>query len=248
MSFPWPLPALIIWGLCWVLHLFLLRRGLDAASVVGLSLLVSLLLSSRVKGWWRKLVTILGYPLSLLLLSFASGSMSWLWLLPLVLLLLLYPLTAWRDAPLFPTPEGALDDLPEVAVLEPGAKILDAGCGLGHGLEALRRAYPLAELRGIEMSRALVWACRWRTRHWTSKVQIERGDIWQHDWSGYDLVYLFQRPESMPRAIDKARAEMKPGAYLVSLEFEAQGVQALAKLEGDEQAGGKTVWVYRLPF
>ena len=71
---------------------------------------------------------------------------------------------------------------------------------------------------------------------------MEQGDIWKADWSGYDLVYLFQRPESMPRAIEKARAELKPGAWLVSLEFEAIGHTPVAKLEG---AQGKPVWVYR---
>ncbi len=47
----------------------------------------------------------------------------------------------------------------------------------------------------------------------------------------------------MPRAIEKARAELKTGAWLVSLEFEAVGVVPVAKLEG---AQGKPVWVYTL--
>lgn len=46
----------------------------------------------------------------------------------------------------------------------------------------------------------------------------------------------------MPRAIEKARAELKPGAWLVSLEFEAVGLTPVAKLAG---AQGKPVWVYR---
>jgi hypothetical protein len=45
----------------------------------------------------------------------------------------------------------------------------------------------------------------------------------------------------MPRAIEKARAELKPGAWLVSLEFEAVGLTPVAKLG----AQGKPVWVYR---
>jgi SAM-dependent methyltransferase len=163
---------------------------------------------------------------------------AWGWLLPLALLALIYPLNAWRDAPLFPTPADALNDLPGVAPLEPGARVLDAGCGLGHGLQALRQAYPLAELHGIEWSWPLRFLCA-RRYPWATVV---RGDIWKADWSGYGLIYLFQRPESMPRAIEKARAELKPGAYLVSLEFEAVGLTPLAKLEG---AQGKLVWVYQ---
>ena len=159
--------------------------------------------------------------------------------MPLALLALIYPLNAWRDAPLFPTPADALNELPSVAPLEPGTRVLDAGCGLGHGLEALRQAYPLAELHGIEWSRPLRWLCA-RRCPW---AKVERGDIWQADWSGYEMVYLFQRPESMPRAIDKARGELKPGAWLVSLEFEVAGLTPVARLEG---AQGKPVLVYRM--
>jgi hypothetical protein len=49
----------------------------------------------------------------------------------------------------------------------------------------------------------------------------------------------------MPRAIAKSQAELKRGAWLVSLEFEAVGLTSVAKLE---RAQGKPVWVlYRLP-
>ena len=37
------------------------------------------------------------------------------------------------------------------------------------------------------------------------------------------MVYLFQRPESMQRAWDKARRDMRPGTWMVSLEFDVQG-------------------------
>lgn len=235
--FPWPLPALLAWGLCWLVLFLLLRSGLGATYALALATALGVGFSLLGDSWWRRLIIGLGFPLSF---AFAGGMAlpAWAWLLPLALLALIYPLNAWRDAPLFPTPVDALNDLPGVAPLEPGAKVLDAGCGLGHGLDALRQAYPLAELHGIEWSRPLAWLCA-RRCPW---AQVERCDIWQADWSGYELVYLFQRPESMPRAMDKARAELKPGAYLVSLEFQVQGWTPLAKLEG---AQGRPVWVYQ---
>jgi hypothetical protein len=74
---------------------------------------------------------------------------------------------------------------------------------------------------------------------------VRQGDIWHANWSSYDLVYLFQRPESMPRAVTKARAELKPFAWLVSLEFEALELKPHAVLR---TVAGKPVWVYRAPF
>ncbi len=237
---PWPLPALLSWGLCWLALALLLRAGLTTTDALAASTLLGVLLSLLGASWWRRLFIGLGFPLSLLLAG-GLAIPAWGWLLPLALLALIYPLNAWRDAPLFPTPADALNALPTVAPLAPGAKVLDAGCGLGHGLEALRQAYPLADLDGLEWSRPLAWWCA-RRCPW---ARVRRGDIWQADWSGYALVYLFQRPESMPRAIEKARAELRPGAYLVSLEFEAGELTPLAKLDG---ARGKPVWVYRAPW
>jgi hypothetical protein len=161
-------------------------------------------------------------------------------LLPLGLLLLIYPINAWRDAPLFPTPQGALMELPRHAPLPDGARVVDAGCGAGDGLQALRAAYPNVALHGLEWSwplRALsALRCPW--------ARVRQGDIWRADWSGYDMVYLFQRPESMPRAVAKA-AELRAGAWMVSLEFEAMELVPSANYRAP---GGKMVWLYRAPL
>lgn len=140
-----------------------------------------------------------------------------------------------------PTPEHALDALANHAPLTAAARVLDAGCGLGHGLHALRRAYPQAQLHGLEWSWPLRWLCALRCP-W---ARVRRGDIWQADWSAFDLVYLFQRPESMGRAGAKARAELRPGAWLVSLEFALPHTQAHAHMR---TPGGKMVWLYRAPL
>ena len=68
--------------------------------------------------------------------------------------------------------------------------------------------------------------------------------MWARSWAGVDLVYLFQRPESMARAWDKARAELAPGAWLVSLEFDIPGRPAdlECRLDGD-----RAVRAWRLP-
>jgi hypothetical protein len=59
------------------------------------------------------------------------------------------------------------------------------------------------------------------------------------------MVYLFQRPETMPRAVEKASAELRPGAWLASLEFPAKELQPTAVLQNED---GKPVWLYRAPF
>lgn len=235
----WPLPALLVWLLAWVIF-----AGLARLLPWWLALLVgggfSTAASLYGPNWWRRLIIAAGFPLSFLVLS-ASQLPAWGWLLPLALLLLIYPLNAWRDAPVFPTPSNALKGLAEVVQLPGQALVLDAGCGMGDGLRALRSALPQARLNGLEWSWPLAIAsalrCPW--------ARVRRGDIWLADWSGYQLVYLFQRPESMGRAAVKAATEMQPGSWLVSLDFQLPGVEATACLQGNSR---HKVWIYAMPL
>ncbi len=239
-SLRWPLPALLAWGFAWLAFWGLQRLGLSSMAALAWACAAGVGLSLLGDSWWRRAMVGLGFPLSLAL----SGSASlpgWAWLLPLALLLLIYPLNAWRDAPLFPTPAHALRDLAAQAPLAADAKVLDAGCGLGDGLKALREAYPHAQLHGLEFSWPLTAVCALRCP-W---ARVRQGDIWCADWQAYALVYLFQRPESMPRAVAKAQAQIKPGGWLVSLEFEATVLQPQAVLQAPD---GRPVWAYQMPF
>lgn len=237
---PWPVPALLAWALAW--GLFLALQLLGVMGLLSLAVACALGVGLSVLGgtWWRRAMIGLGFPLSLALSGVVTLP-AWAWLLPLALLLLIYPLNAWRDAPLFPTPAQALRELGTQAPLSLGALVLDAGCGLGHGLKALRQAYPQARLHGLEWSWPLRAACA-LSCPW---ARVRHGDIWRADWRPYRLVYLFQRPESMPRAVEKARAQLQPGAWLVSLEFEAAELVPQARLQAPD---GRPVWLYRAPF
>ena len=242
----WPLPALAVWATAWAVFLGLSRA---AGTPVGIALALSTALGACAallgSTAWRRLFIALGFPLSLLASGVAAGMPGWAWLFPLAAVLALYPVQAWRDAPMFPTPRGALQGLPAILPMAPGARALDAGCGLGDGLRELHGAYPQACLDGFEWSWPLVLLCRLRSRWLGVPAQVRRADIWREDWSTFDLVYLFQRPESMPRAMAKAAAELRPGAWLASLEFEAAGVKPAAVAQCPD---GRSVWLYRAPW
>lgn len=241
---PWPLPALATWLAAWLLLWLLAPVAAAQAWPLAIPWLVAAaagallaLLPRRASGW-RRLFMAGGFPVSAAL-SGTAAVPSWAWLLPMGLLLAAYPLRTWRDAPLFPTPADALLGLADLVPLAPGARVLDAGCGLGHGLSALRRTWPQARIEGIEWSGPLRLAaalrCPW--------ARVRRGDMWADPWQGCAVVYLFQRPESMARAWAKASAELAPGAWLVSLAFEVPGVVPTAALG---PPGARRVWVYRL--
>ncbi|HZF80775.1 MAG TPA: methyltransferase domain-containing protein [Rubrivivax sp.] len=231
---------MLAWAAAWATYLLLAQSGLGAAACFGGGLAVSLLLASCCQGRWRQMITAAGFPLSAAALGGASGLPSWAWLLLLLPLLAAYPLRAWRDAPFFPTPPQALSGLSSVVTPAP-VSVLDAGCGLGHGMAALRALWPQARVHGVESSVPLAWLAARRCRD----ARVVRGDMWAADWSGHDLVYAFQRPDNMARIWAKAVHELAPGAWLVSLEFAVPGgVAAHARLVC---ADGRHVWIYQTP-
>jgi SAM-dependent methyltransferase len=231
----WPVPALLTWAAAWLVYK-LMEPNLMALAA---AMLPAAWMAWRTPGFTRRLLLLSGFPLSLMLLD-ASLWPAWLWLLPAGVLLMLYPVSAWRDAPLFPTHVQALRHLDTYLRLPATAKVLDAGCGLGHGLQALAAQWPQAYLHGIEHSWPLAVLARLRC----PQAVIHRGDMWQRSWASFDLVYVFQRPESMDRAWVKACTQMKPGAWLVSLEFEVAGRKPEFSLQ---RPGERPVWAYRIP-
>lgn len=236
---PWPAPALLAWAAGWVAAWACRQAGLAEAAGLAVGTAVALALATANAGTWRRLIAAAGFPVSVVLLALIGRRLdATAWLLALAPLLLLYPLRAWRDAPFFPTPSTALHGLDEVVQPAP-RRVLDAGCGLGHGLSALRRLWPAAALHGVEWSAPMAWLARRRL----PSAEVVRGDMWAGSWAGFDLVYVFQRPETMPRAWQKALAEMTDGAWFASLEFPVPGVTPVAVVDAGV---GRPVHVYRV--
>lgn len=235
----WPLPALAAWLGAWAIARGLAGAGVPAgwAQAVAAAALAALACVRAIGPPWRRVLLAAGYPFAVGVAG-AAGWPAWVWLAAAAALALAYPLKAWRDAPWFPTPRGALRGLAALAPLPPSARVLDAGCGLGDGLAALHREWPQAHLDGIEWSWPLRIAAGLRCRF----ARVRRGDLWAADWSAYALVYLFQRPESMARAAAKADAEMAAGSWLASLAFAVPGRTPDAVLH---RPGKPPVMLYR---
>ncbi len=237
----WPVPALLVWSACFAVFGLLQALQVPLPVAAGVSLACGALGSLAGSTPWRRIFIAAGVPLTLAGAGVGTALPGWAWLLPLLVLLTIYPLRTWGDAPLLPTPRGALQGLARLAPLREQARVLDAGCGLGAGLRELHRTYPLARIEGIEWSRPLAALCALRCRY----AAVCRGDLWAADWSGYQLVYLFQRPESMARAVEKAARELPAGAWLASLAFEAPMLRPTARHRCPD---GRLVWLYRAPF
>ncbi len=125
----------------------------------------------------------------------------------------------------------------------PPGRLLDLGCGTGSLLRPLASLCPAWRLAGIEAAPLPFWLSAWRARD-VSNLDVRRGDFFDADWSGYDVVYAFLSPVPMSRVWDKACAEMPEGSLLVSNSFAIPGAPASAVIElGDRR--GTRLYLYR---
>src|SRR4029450_12872983 len=99
----WPLPAFAVWAGAWGAFAIVAALGASRplAFVAPAALGAGIALVAATP--WRRGFVAAGFPLSFLALAAPGAPPGWLWLVPLAALALLYPLRAWRDAPLFPT-------------------------------------------------------------------------------------------------------------------------------------------------
>lgn len=94
-----------------------------------------------------------------------------------------------------PHPSGAAEAADVIALLREAklpadAIIYDLGCGWGSLIVALARAFPPAQVCGVEMSPLPCWIARLRTRK-LSRVTVTRGDFHRCDLTDADAVTCY---------------------------------------------------------
>ncbi len=117
------------------------------------------------------------------------------------------------------------------AGVPPGAVIYELGAGWGSLAIALARAFPDAQVRGIEISPLPCWVSRWRARH-LPNLQLRRGNFLHCDPRDAHAVtcYLMIRPmREIAALLDRS---LRPGTPVVSLSFWFRDREVSASLQG----------------
>jgi len=124
-----------------------------------------------------------------------------------------------RGAPYIPTKREGVIKMLKLARVRPGCKALDIGSGDGRLVIALAQVG--AEAHGCEINPVLVWWSRRKIKAagLEGRAFIHCADLWNFDFSGYDLVTLFGVTHIMKRLGAKLDRELKPGARIVSMAF-----------------------------
>ncbi|OLS15783.1 MAG: hypothetical protein RBG13Loki_0580 [Promethearchaeota archaeon CR_4] len=105
--------------------------------------------------------------------------------------------------PYLPTPERAIKQI--IAFLQKyfsetivqTYRLVDLGAGDGRVVHALAMAFPQWQVRGVEINKELSDTAT-KLVAGLPNAQIFRGDIFQEDLTGVDVVFLFALPTIMP--------------------------------------------------
>jgi predicted RNA methylase len=119
--------------------------------------------------------------------------------------------------------------------LHRGIEVIDAGAGFG--TISFEAAYTGAHITAIEIDPIKVAAMKLLLSYNNRlakmspispvpikaptflNVTIIRGNLLKQDWSKADIVYCYLSPVLMPKVAEKAKAEMKTGAKIISVEY-----------------------------
>ncbi len=168
----------------------------------------------KAASWWLPIHL---FFMPALVLGSGLGLPAWVWASGTGLLLLFYWTVFRTRVPLFLSNRKTVETLAE-ALPEGALRVLDIGSGTGSFVRHFAQLRPESQIAGIETAPGPAWLARLLARR-LPNAQLVRGDFFATEWTGFDVVYAFLSPAPMQAVWDKARAEMRPGAVLVSNSF-----------------------------
>lgn len=150
----------------------------------------------------------------------------WLLLGGFAVLVLLNWNALLERVPLYLTGTAAEQQLRQrLAELPAGFCFIDLGSGLGGTLSRLAKAYPQGHFVGVESAPLTFLLCRLRCLL-QPNCHVYLRSFWREPLAPYDVVYCFLSPAPMPALWNKACAEMRADALLISNSFEVPDAEA----------------------
>jgi predicted RNA methylase len=128
--------------------------------------------------------------------------------------------TNYKGAPWVPSSMKVVNQMLELADIQPDELVYDLGCGDGRLVIAAARKYQARGI-GIELD-PLRWLwCQLMIRIYQvqDQVEIQRGDLFKMDLSDADVVACYLLPETNKKLENKLMKELRPGTRVVTNTF-----------------------------
>ena len=135
-------------------------------------------------------------------------------------------------APDFPTPQPVVDRMLALAKIKPTDVVYDLGCGDGRILISAVRLYHCRAV-GVELSRDIYerTCLRIQSLSLTDRISVIHGNALHTDLSPADVVTLYLMTSTNERLKPQFERYLKPGARVVSHDYEIHGWKAAKEEE-----------------
>jgi len=156
--------------------------------------------------------------------------------------------TAQNLAPFVASPQPIVDRMLELAEVKPGDNVFDLGCGDGRVLITAAQKYRARGV-GIELSSNLVRMTNDNVKRLNldNQVKITQGSLLDMDLQSADVVILYLDTGANDMLKPKLEKQLKPGARVVSHDFEVRGWKP-AKVEKMKAYNRThTIFLYLMP-
>ncbi len=151
-------------------------------------------------------------------------------------------------APYVPSPHQIVERMLELAKIKPGEKLYDLGSGDGRVVIAAAQKYE-AKAVGIELSNRLVKSSQEEIKRLGlgANASVVHGDVFDADLSDADVVILYLMRDSNNTLKPKLEKMLKPGARVISHDYEIEGWKPQAEEKVDAFRRNHKIYVYRMP-
>lgn len=122
--------------------------------------------------------------------------------------------------------------------------LVDLGCGDGRVFLAARRRFGVRAM-GFEVNPWAYLMARIRCGG-VKDIKIRREDFWRTHLGDATVVFCYLFPDVMTRLANKLKAELRPGAVVVSANFPVPGWDPQMVLNPDPKRHGDPIYVYGL--
>lgn len=151
-------------------------------------------------------------------------------------------------APEIPSPEKVAEKMLSAAELKPGETVYDLGCGDGRILFLAAGKFS-AKAVGVELSPRLVKQAQEKAKDLglQEQVKVIEGNLLEVDVSPADVVTLYLLRLANELLKPKLLKELKPGARVVSHDYEIMGWKPDRVEKVSVHKRPHTIYVYRMP-
>ncbi|MBI3210024.1 MAG: class I SAM-dependent methyltransferase [Candidatus Solibacter usitatus] len=150
-------------------------------------------------------------------------------------------------APFVPTPQTIVDRMLEAAQVKTGDVVYDLGCGDGRVLITAAQKYRVKAV-GVELSPKIAAIARGSIKHHglDKLASVIEGNLLDVDLSAADVVTLYLLTDSNSRLRPNLEKYLKPGARVVSHDFEIRGWKPVRVEEVFAHKRPHKIYVYEI--